>query len=188
MASGDGGRLARRPLPPGPRETTRAQPPDSRRPPDTARPRNQDSRRARDTSGRHTGRSAAATSEGLSGLTAVALLVVLAAVGALLDLLTGTGLRALYGLGFVAGCTLSAVLVRLTDKLWVIFAPALVFSAIAVAGAVRTSQDLDRQTISIDTVSETVLRLIDPGKAPYLLAGFALSLAVILVRMAMLRR
>lgn len=188
MASGDGGRLARRPLPPGPRDTTRARPPDSRRAPDTARPRNQDAPGARNTSGRHAGRSAADTSEGLSGLTAVALLVVLATVGALFDVLTGTGLRTLYGLGFVAGCTLSAMLVRLPDKLWVIFAPSLVFSAIAVAGAVRTSQDLDREMISIETVSETVLRLIDPGKAPYLLAGFALSLAVILVRMAMVRR
>lgn len=155
----DEGRMARRrPLPPPP--------PESR--------------------ARHVG--PASTGAGLPGTTAVALLVVAATVGALLDVMTGTGLRTMYGLGFVAGCTAAAVLVRMSDKLWVVFAPSLVFSTIAVAGAVAQSRRLDRQMVSLETASEAFLRLIDPGKAPYLLAGFALSLAVILVRMALVRK
>jgi hypothetical protein len=136
--------------------------------------------------GRH--HNAYAEGQGLPGALAVAVIVVAAVVGALLDVMTGTGLRTSYGLGFVAGCVLAACLVRMADKLWVVFAPSLIFTTFAVLGAVQTSRNLGRQTISLETVSETFLRLIDAGKAPYLLAGFSLALAVVLVRMALVRK
>jgi hypothetical protein len=136
--------------------------------------------------GRH--HNAYSDGQGLPGTLAAAIIVVAAVVGALLDVMTGTGLRTSYGLMFVAGCVLAACLVRMSDKLWAVFAPSLVFTGIAVVGAVQTSRDLGRQMISLETVSETVLRLIDAGKAPYLLAGFSLALAVVLIRMALVRK
>lgn len=132
--------------------------------------------------------SSYSASQGLSGIIAVAVIVVGAIVGALFDISTGSGLRTAYGLGFVAGCVVAAMLVRLKDKLWTIFAPSLVFTSIAVVGAVKSARDLGRGTVSIDTVNEVLNRLVYADKAPYLLAGFSLSLAVILVRMALVRK
>lgn len=126
--------------------------------------------------------------QGLPGYLAAAVIVVSAAFGGLIDVSTGSGLRTAYGLLFVAGCVVAAAVVRMKDKLWAVFAPSLVFTAFAVIGAVQTARDLGRQLVSLDTFSETFLRLIDAGKAPYLLAGFSLALAVVLVRMALVRK
>lgn len=137
---------------------------------------------------RHASSSSYSSSQGLPGIVAVAVITVGSVVGALFDVTTGTGLRTGYGLGFVAGCVLAALLVRMQDKLWAVFAPSLVFTAFAVLGAIQAARDLGRGLVSLETISETFLRLIDAGKAPYLLAGFSLSLALILVRMALVRK
>ncbi|MCW2622401.1 MAG: hypothetical protein JWL64_2003 [Frankiales bacterium] len=123
------------------------------------------------------GRAAGQREVGLPATAAVALLIALSALGGAYDLATGTGLRRVYGISFVLGCVLAAALVRYSHRLVPVFAPALVFAATAVLGSLNTGRgDLIR------TASDVTIRLIEPGKAFWLLGGTALAAAIAVFR------
>ena len=125
---------------------------------------------------------AAATLVARGGLTAagaVLVIAVLGVVGGAYDLLTGTGLRTVFGLFFVAGCGLAALLVRQRDLRAAVVMPPLVYVALALlAGAVEdvpgAGSLLSRQALGL--VNAVVLG------APVVLGGTALAVAVALYR------
>jgi hypothetical protein len=122
---------------------------------------------------------------GLTAAGAVTLALLLSLAGAVYDVLTGPGLRAVFAVCFVTGCVLAAVLVR-RRAVWstVVLLP-LVYVAVAlVAGAVRgtgaVGSWLTRQ--ALDLLTALVLQ------APSLLTGTAAAAVVAVVRSAARRR
>jgi hypothetical protein len=116
---------------------------------------------------------------GLPAAASVALLVVLAALGGLLDLATGTGLRYGYGIGFLVGCLASALLVQHSHRLWPVFAPPFVFTVVAFLASYR---DHDFAFSKVQVGGDTVTRMVEPGKALYLVLGVVLAEIIATVR------
>lgn len=118
---------------------------------------------------------------GLTAAGAVVLALLLSLAGAVFDVLTGPGLRAVFAVCFITGCVLAALLVR-RSALWttVVVLP-LVYVAVAlVAGAVRgtgaVGSWVTRQ--ALDLLTALVLQ------APSLLTGTAAAVVIAVVRSA----
>lgn len=73
---------------------------------------------------------------GLTAAAAVAVAVGLGLVGAIVDVLTGPGLRTTFAVCFVVGCGLAALGARRQDLLATVIAPPLVYAFLAVVGGV----------------------------------------------------
>jgi len=116
---------------------------------------------------------------GLTAVGAVSLALVLGAAGGLVDVLTGAGLRTVFAICFIAGCSLAALKVHREDLLAAVVMPPLVyvvialladgFSQTAAAGGWMTRQALELAT-------SLVLG------APVLLTATGLALLIAVVR------
>lgn len=116
---------------------------------------------------------------------AVALAVLLAVAGGLVDISTGTGFRTAFAVCFVAACGLAAVLVHRDDLRVAVFLPPLLYLAVALVASnvAKTSASgslLTRQALGL--TSALVL------SAPVLLVGTGLSLLIAIVRSLIGRR
>ena len=121
---------------------------------------------------------------GLSGVGAVLLTLGLGLGGALVDVLTGPGLRAVFAVCFVTGCVLAALRVRRSALVVAVVAPPLVYAAIAlVVGVVSGSSTSGSLLVrhGLDLFTALVL------EAPALMVGSLLSLLVACAR-GLLRR
>lgn len=125
---------------------------------------------------------------GLPGWSVLFLLVGLALAGAVVDLITGTGLRDFYGAGLLLGCGLGAALVRWDDKMVPVFAPPLVFTGVALVASLKASHDVGRTLLGVDTAGDTFVRLIDQDAAPWLIGGVLLAVLIIGLRTVRRRR
>ena len=77
---------------------------------------------------------------GLTAVGAVALALALGTAGGLVDVLTGSGLRAVFAVCFVAGCGLAALLVHREDLVAAVVIPPLVYCVLALlAGALEAT-------------------------------------------------
>lgn len=76
---------------------------------------------------------------GLPGPAAALLALVIAGLGAAVDVFTGPGLRLLFAICLVGGCLLAVLLVRRRDVLWLVFAPPLICLALALVSVLTTS-------------------------------------------------
>lgn len=86
--------------------------------------------------------SAAATPRprhGTSGPVAALIVFVIAALGGMIDVFTGPGLRTLFAIALIAGTVIAALLVAWQESLWVVFAPPLICLALALINVVATS-------------------------------------------------
>jgi hypothetical protein len=114
---------------------------------------------------------------GLTAVGAVALALALGTAGGLVDVVTGSGLRTVFAVCFVAGCGLAALLVHREDLVAAVVIPPLVYCVLALlAGAV------DAATGSQSLLVRQAIQLTDALVlgAPVLLTatGAALVIAV----------
>jgi cation transporter-like permease len=116
---------------------------------------------------------------GLTALGAVTLALVLGAAGGFIDVMTGSGLRTVFAICFIAGCAIAALKVHREDLIAAIVMPPLVYVVIALlAGAFSKTAGvggvLTRQALELAT--SLVLG------APVLLTATALAFVIALVR------
>ena len=112
---------------------------------------------------------------------AVGVALGLGALGGLIDVLTGPGLRLVFAGLFIAGCAIAALKVHREDLVSAVVAPPLVYCALLVgSGSLRKSGAggswVTRQALEL--ASSLILG------APVLLGATGLALAVALVRAA----
>jgi hypothetical protein len=122
---------------------------------------------------------------GLTAVGAVTVALVLGAVGGFIDVMTGPGLRTVFGICFIAGCAFAALKVHREDLIATVVMPPLVYVALAlVAGAfsqtVAVGSVLTRQALELAT--SLVLG------APVLLTATGLAFAIAVVRAVIERR
>jgi len=116
---------------------------------------------------------------GLTATGAVAVALVLGALGGFIDVMTGPGLRTVFAVCFIAGCAIAALRVHREDLLAAVIMPPLVYVVIAFgAGAFSHTGAaggwLTRQALELAT--SLVLG------APVLLGATALSFVIAVVR------
>lgn len=116
---------------------------------------------------------------GLTAAGAVTVALALGAVGGLIDVLTGPGLRTVFAVFFVAGCAIAALKVHREDLLAAVVMPPLVYVALALAAGAFSQTSavggwLTRQALELAT--SLVLG------APVLLGATALSFVIAVVR------
>jgi hypothetical protein len=122
---------------------------------------------------------------GLTATGAVALALLLGLAGGAVDVLTGTGLREVFAIGFVSGCLLAALTVHREDLLATVVMPPLVYVVLAlVAGAV------ERTTGTGSVLTQQALELANSLVlgAPVLMAATLGALVVAVVRWSARRR
>jgi hypothetical protein len=120
-----------------------------------------------------------ADSRGLTAAGAAVLAVGAGALGGLVDVATGSGLRATFAVAFVLGCALAAYKVHREDLLAAVVIPPLAYAALALAANVTT-----RTTLGGSFVKQQALELLTDlvTKAPALLVATALAAGIALVR------
>ena len=116
---------------------------------------------------------------------AVTVALGLGALGGLIDVLTGPGLRVVFAALFIAGCGIAALKVHREDLVAAVVAPPLVYCAILVgSGGLRKTGAggswVTRQALEL--ASSLILG------APVLLSATGLALVIALVRAARGRR
>lgn len=116
---------------------------------------------------------------GLTATGAVAVALVLGAIGGFIDVMTGPGLRTVFAIFFIAGCALAALKVHREDLLAAVVMPPLVYVVIALgAGAFSHTGAaggwMTRQALELAT--SLVLG------APVLLGATALAFVIAVVR------
>jgi hypothetical protein len=116
---------------------------------------------------------------GLTAAGGAVLMTLFAAAGAVTDILTGSGLRTVFALCFVAGCAAAALTVHREDLKAVIVMPPLVYAAVAliasVAEGVGGASFLRGQALEL--ANSLVLG------APVLVLGFLVTTVLAVVRM-----
>ena len=122
---------------------------------------------------------------GLTAMGAVTVALGLGALGGLIDVLTGPGLRVVFAALFIAGCGIAALKVHREDLVAAVVAPPLVYCAILVgSGGLRKTGAggswVTRQALEL--ASSLILG------APVLLSATGLALVIALVRAARGRR
>ena len=110
---------------------------------------------------------------------AVGLALLLALAGGLMDISTGTGLRTVFAVCFVAACGLAALLVHRDSLRVAVVLPPLLYLAVALVAAnvsktAASGSLLTRQALGL--TSALVL------SAPVLLTGTGLALLIAIVR------
>jgi cation transporter-like permease len=126
-----------------------------------------------------------ADKRGLTAVGAVTVALVLGALGGLIDVLTGPGLRTVFAICFIAGCAFAALKVHREDLRATVVMPPLVYVALAlVAGAFTQTAAvggwMTRQALELAT--SLVLG------APVLLTATGLAFAIAVVRAFLSRR
>jgi hypothetical protein len=116
---------------------------------------------------------------GLTAFGAVVLVMLLGGLAGAMDLLTGTGLGLIFGIGFVLGCTLAALAVHSEDLRAMAVMPPLLYVALTLAGGAveprtATSGFLERQLVEL--ASALVF------SAPVLFLATGVTVVVVLAR------
>lgn len=116
---------------------------------------------------------------GLTALGGASIAVGLGVLGALIDLATGSGLRTVFAILFIAGCAISAALVHTEDLLAAVIMPPLVYLGLAFLGASIQHSNLTggwfRQQ-TIEMASSLVLN------APTLIIATIVSVVIAVLR------
>jgi hypothetical protein len=116
---------------------------------------------------------------GLTATGAVALALVLGALGGAYDVVTGPGLRTVFAICFIAGCVAAAATVHREDLRAAVVMPPLVYVALALIGSA-----VERAGEPGSFVTRQALELANALVlgAPVLLTATALALVVAVVR------
>lgn len=123
---------------------------------------------------------------GLTAAGGVALALAAGLVGGAVDVLTGSGLREVFAVAFVAGCLAAAALVHREDLLAAVVMPPLVYVVLAlVAGAVERTAG-SAGSLLMQQVLELANALV--LGAPVLMAATLAALVVAVVRWSTGRR
>ncbi|MGI8696831.1 MAG: DUF6542 domain-containing protein [Mycobacteriales bacterium] len=88
---------------------------------------------------RSPGRRSRRPDTGLPGPAAALLTFVVAGIGGVIDILTGDGLRALFAAALIIAVIVAAVVVRVREIWYVVFAPPLICVALAALNVLTTS-------------------------------------------------
>jgi hypothetical protein len=122
---------------------------------------------------------------GLTAFGAVALALGLGMVGGAWDVITGPGLRTVFGVFFVLGCGLAALLVHREDLRAAVVMPPLVYVALALLGGA-----VERAGEPGSFVNQQALELVNALVlgAPVLLTATAVALVVAVGRALRARR
>ena len=126
-----------------------------------------------------------ADSRGLTAAGAVAVALGFGAVGAVIDVVTGSGLRMTFAVLFVLGCAVAAYKVHREDLFAAVVIPPLAYVALAVAANLGA-----KSTVGGSFLKQQVLELLAAliTKAPTLLLATGLAAAIALFRRAAFRR
>ena len=118
---------------------------------------------------------------GLTATGAVAVALGFGALGAVIDVVTGSGLRTTFAVLFVVGSAVAAYKVHREDLLAAVVIPPLVYVALAFAANLGS-----RTTVGGSWVKQQVLELVAAliMKAPALLIATGLAAVIALVRRA----
>ncbi len=116
---------------------------------------------------------------GLTAAGAVALALLLGLAGGAYDVVTGSGLRVVFAVCFIAGCGLAALLVHREDLKAAVVMPPLVYVVLALVGGA-----VERTIGSGSLLMRQVLALGNAlvVGAPVLLAATGLALVIAVVR------
>ena len=120
-----------------------------------------------------------ADSRGLTAAGAVAVALGFGAVGAAIDVVTGSGLRTTFAVLFVLGCALAAYKVHREDLFAAVVIPPLAYVALAFAANLTA-----KSTVGGSFVKQQFLELLAAlvTKAPALLIATGLAAVIALVR------
>jgi hypothetical protein len=120
-----------------------------------------------------------ADERGLTAMGAATIALVVGFVGAVIDVKTGPGLRAVFAITFVAGSALAAVLVHREDLVAAVFIPPFTYCALAVLGGFLGSTN-----VAGSYVTKSGVALLDALilRAPVLFAATGVALAIAVVR------
>lgn len=121
---------------------------------------------------------------GLTATGAVAVAVGFGTLGAVIDVVTGAGLRGAFAVLFVLGCAVAAYKVHREDLLAAVVIPPLVYVAFAIAANLGA-----RSTVGGSLLKQQALELVAAliTKAPTLLVATGLAAAVAIARRAAFR-
>ena len=116
---------------------------------------------------------------GLTATGAVVVALVLGLAGGAVDVLTGSGLREVFAVGFVTGCVLAALTVHREDLVAVVVMPPLVYAVLVLSGGA-----VEKTATSGSFLSRQVIELANALilGAPVLMAATGAALVVALVR------
>ena len=122
---------------------------------------------------------------GLTATGAVAVAISFGAAGAVIDVVTGAGLRTTFAVMFVLGCALAAYKVHREDLFAAVVIPPLAYVALAIVANLGS-----HTTVGGSFLKQQVLELVAAliTKAPALLLATALSAAIALWRRAAFNR
>lgn len=122
---------------------------------------------------------------GLTATGAVAVALLLGLAGGAYDVLTGPGLREVFGVSFVLGCVLAALTVHREDLVAAVVMPPLVYVALALIGGA-----VERTAASGSFLTQQAIELVNALLigAPVLLAATGAALVVAVIRWAAARR
>lgn len=122
---------------------------------------------------------------GLTATGAVAVALGFGAAGAVIDVVTGSGLRTTFAVMFVIGCALAAYKVHREDLFAAVVIPPLAYVALAIGANLGS-----RTTVGGSFLKQQVLELLAAliTKAPALLLATGLAAVIALVRRSAFRR
>lgn len=121
---------------------------------------------------------------GLTAMGGASIAIGLGLLGAIIDVATGSGLRATFAVLFILGCVLSAALVHREDLLAAVIMPPLAYMALAFVGAAFQHSNITGGWFRQQTIEMASSLVLD---APTLIIASILSFAIALYR-AKLRR
>jgi hypothetical protein len=124
-------------------------------------------------------------SRGLTATGAVAVALGFGALGAAVDVVTGSGLRTVFAVLFVAGCAIAAYKVHREDLLAAVVIPPLAYVALALAANIGGGAGAEGSFVK-QQLLELAATLIT--KAPALLVATGLAAVIALARRAAFRR
>lgn len=116
---------------------------------------------------------------GLTATGAVAVALGFGAVGGVIDVVTGAGLRTTFAVLFVLGCALAAYKVHHEDLLAAVVIPPLAYVALAIAANLGAKTTVDGSFLK-QQVLELLAALVT--KAPALLVATGVAAVIALVR------
>ncbi|HWL35455.1 MAG TPA: DUF6542 domain-containing protein [Frankiaceae bacterium] len=123
-------------------------------------------------------------SRGLTAAGAVAVALGFGALGAVIDVVTGSGLRTVFAVLFIAGCAIAAYKVHREDLLAAVVIPPLAYVALALAANLGSGSDAGGSFVK-QQLLELAATLIT--KAPALLIATGLAATIALARRAAFR-
>jgi hypothetical protein len=134
---------------------------------------------------RHHAAASIGDRRGLTAAGGVGIAVLLGLAGGAYDVLTGSGLRLVFAVAFIAGCALAALLVHTEDLLAAVIMPPLVYLLLAFIGAVVERRGQTGSFFAQQTLEMANSLILD---APVLLIATGLALIIAGVRALLGRR